>query len=166
MKLANDTLLTKSPEAGAILVASILGSVRLQKRENALNSFVKRVTSTDVLEGETETAEWESAGAGPRPERPGRALSSRQRPGGRPVSGGSTCWEERQISRLWRYIPNIRNPLLERATGLRRHTELKMVGAWWGLCFIFGFCRIKRIRETVGTVVLNAASARLAQACF
>lgn len=93
MKLANHTLLPKSPEAGDVLVASILGSTGFLKRENALNSFVKRVTATDVLEGDTQNTEWERAHAEQRPEPPGSSdtqactLSSRERPGGRPCPG-------------------------------------------------------------------------------
>lgn len=41
------------------------------------------------------------------------------------VQGRSMCREGRQISRLWRYTPNMRKPLLEQGTGLQRHTEQK-----------------------------------------
>lgn len=100
-----------------------------------------------------------------RPGPAGRAPGRGQEEGH--VQGRSMCREERQMSRLWRHIPNMRNPLLEQGTGLQRHTEQKTGRAGGGrLCFIFGFCQIKRIWEIVGTVVLNTASARLAQACF
>ena len=52
------------------------------------------------------------------------------------VQGRSDRREKRQISRLWRYIPNMRNPLLEQGTGLQRHAERKM---GWGGGALFYF---------------------------
>ena len=49
--------------------------------------------------------------------------------------------------------PNIRNPLLSlsQAIGLQRHAERKISL----LCFIFGFCQIKRILETGRAIMLK-----------
>lgn len=40
---------------------------------------------------------------------------------------------------------------LSQGTGLQRHAERKMAG----LCFIFGFCQIRRIWKIVRAVVLK-----------
>lgn len=44
------------------------------------------------------------------------------------VQGKSIWRERRQISKLWKYIPNIRNPLLEQRTRLQSPAEQKMGG--------------------------------------
>lgn len=70
------------------------------------------------------------------------------------VKGRSVWRGERQISRRWRDIPNIRTSWLEQGTRLQRHAEQKM-GGGGELYFIFGFRQIKRIWEIMRTVLLK-----------